>query len=159
MTFDSLCQNARMSMLRTTMKPCDASTSTRYHPVGRVILMFLMIICSTINGYRPIPLPRKLDPTRRLIDPYYHQGRMFQHWNPPKQPKCCDAFSSVSSTRLYGVIFRGKGIPYVDTFEEQRLQDLEIMRASYQQLYDSDYATIQSLQDLAQFVSFQGNVQ
>lgn len=41
-------------------------------------------------------------------------------------------------------------------FEEQRLQDMETLRASYQQLADSDYATIQSLQDLAQYVSFQG---
>ena len=41
-------------------------------------------------------------------------------------------------------------------FEEQRLQDMEALRASYQQLADSDYATIQSLQDLAQYVSFQG---
>lgn len=44
-------------------------------------------------------------------------------------------------------------------FEEQRLQDMETMRVSYQQLVDSDYATIQSLQDLAQFVSFQSSVQ
>ncbi len=44
-------------------------------------------------------------------------------------------------------------------FEEQRQQDMETMRVSYQQLVDSDYATIQSLQDLAQFVSFQSNVQ
>lgn len=44
-------------------------------------------------------------------------------------------------------------------FEEQRLQDLETLRVSYQQLADSDYATIQSLQDLAQYVSFQGGGQ
>ncbi len=41
-------------------------------------------------------------------------------------------------------------------FEEQRLQDMETLRASYQQLADSDYVTIQSLQDLAQYVSFEG---
>ena len=44
-------------------------------------------------------------------------------------------------------------------FEDQRLQDMQAMSQSYQQLADSDYATIQSLQDLAQFVSFQGSVQ
>ena len=30
------------------------------------------------------------------------------------------------------------------------------MSQGYQQLADSDYATVQSLQELAQFVSFQG---
>lgn len=40
-------------------------------------------------------------------------------------------------------------------FEEQRIQDMQLLSESYQQLADSDYATIQSLQDLAQFVSFQ----
>ena len=41
-------------------------------------------------------------------------------------------------------------------FEEQRLQDLQEMQVGYQQLADSDYATLRSLQELAQFVSFQG---
>ena len=41
-------------------------------------------------------------------------------------------------------------------FEEQRLQDLQDMQVGYQQLADSDYATLRSLQELAQFVSFQG---
>ncbi len=43
-------------------------------------------------------------------------------------------------------------------FEEQRRQDMQLMSQGYQQLADSDYATIQSLQELAQFVSYQ-NVQ
>ncbi len=43
-------------------------------------------------------------------------------------------------------------------FEQQRLQDLQDMRAGYQQLVDSDYQTIQSLQQLAQYVSYDGNV-
>lgn len=43
-------------------------------------------------------------------------------------------------------------------FEEQRLEDLQVLSQSYQQLADSDYATIQSLQDLARFVSFQGSL-
>ncbi len=44
-------------------------------------------------------------------------------------------------------------------FEEQRRQDMASWRIGYQQLADSDYATIQSLQDLAQYVSFQDNSQ
>jgi len=40
-------------------------------------------------------------------------------------------------------------------FEEQRLQDLQDMQLGYQQLADSDYATLRSLQELAQYVSFQ----
>ena len=40
-------------------------------------------------------------------------------------------------------------------FEQQRLRDLEDMRVGYQDLVDNDYATIRSLQQLAQFVSFQ----
>ena len=40
-------------------------------------------------------------------------------------------------------------------FEEQRRQDMQAMSMGYQQLADSDYATIQSLQELAQFVSYQ----
>ncbi|MAX07268.1 MAG: hypothetical protein ACJZ8R_00625 [Pseudohongiellaceae bacterium] len=40
-------------------------------------------------------------------------------------------------------------------FEQQRLRDLEDMRVGYQDLVDNDYETIRSLQQLAQFVSFQ----
>ncbi len=43
-------------------------------------------------------------------------------------------------------------------FEAQRMEDLQALNQSYQQLADSDYATIQSLQDLARFVSFQGSL-
>lgn len=43
-------------------------------------------------------------------------------------------------------------------FEQQRLLDLQDMRVGYQQLVDSDYETIRSLEQLAQFVSFQGDV-
>jgi len=43
-------------------------------------------------------------------------------------------------------------------FEQQRLQDLEDMRLGYQELVDSDYATIRSLQQIAQFVSYQGDI-
>ena len=43
-------------------------------------------------------------------------------------------------------------------FEQQRLQDLEDMRGGYQELVDSDYATIRSLQQIAQFVSYQGDI-
>lgn len=43
-------------------------------------------------------------------------------------------------------------------FEEQRLEDLQVLSQGYQQLADSDYATIQSLQDLARYVSFQGSL-
>jgi hypothetical protein len=39
-------------------------------------------------------------------------------------------------------------------FEQQRLQDLQAMRAGYQELLDSDYQTIRSLQQLAQYVSY-----
>jgi hypothetical protein len=42
-------------------------------------------------------------------------------------------------------------------FEQQRLQDLQVMRAGYQQLVDSDYETIRSLNQLAQYVSFQSD--
>lgn len=41
-------------------------------------------------------------------------------------------------------------------FEEQRRQDMQLMSQGYQQLADSDFATVQSLQELARFVSFQG---
>jgi hypothetical protein len=40
-------------------------------------------------------------------------------------------------------------------FEQQRLRDLEDMRIGYQDLVDNDYETIRSLQQLAQFVSYQ----
>lgn len=43
-------------------------------------------------------------------------------------------------------------------FEQQRLQDLQDMRLGYQELVDSDYETIRSLEQLAQFVSFQGQI-
>ena len=39
-------------------------------------------------------------------------------------------------------------------FEDQRLRDLEDMRIGYQQLMDSDYETLRSLKQLAQFVSY-----
>ena len=39
-------------------------------------------------------------------------------------------------------------------FEEQRLRELQDMQLGYQQLADSDYATLRSLQELAQFVSY-----
>jgi hypothetical protein len=42
-------------------------------------------------------------------------------------------------------------------FEQQRLLDLEDMRAGYQELVNSDYETIRSLQQLAQFHSYQGS--
>ena len=32
------------------------------------------------------------------------------------------------------------------------------MRVGYQELVDSDYATIRSLQQIAQFVSYQGDI-
>jgi len=40
-------------------------------------------------------------------------------------------------------------------FEQQRQQDMETVQLSYQQLADSDYDTIRSLQQLTNFVSFQ----
>lgn len=43
-------------------------------------------------------------------------------------------------------------------FEQQRLQDLQAMRAGYQDLLDSDYETIRTLQQLAQYVSYEGNI-
>ncbi|MFK7865015.1 MAG: anti-sigma factor [Pseudohongiellaceae bacterium] len=43
-------------------------------------------------------------------------------------------------------------------FEEQRLRDLEDMRVGYQELMDNDYATVRSIEQLAQYVSFDGNV-
>jgi len=43
-------------------------------------------------------------------------------------------------------------------FEQQRLQDLQAMRAGYEELVDSDYQTISSLRQLAQYVSFDANL-
>jgi hypothetical protein len=43
-------------------------------------------------------------------------------------------------------------------FEEQRIQDLEDMRVGYQELVNNDYETIRSLEQLAQFVSFNDTV-
>ena len=43
-------------------------------------------------------------------------------------------------------------------FEQQRLQDLQAMRAGYEQLADSDYQTISSLRQLAQYVSFEADL-
>ena len=43
-------------------------------------------------------------------------------------------------------------------FEQQRLRDLEDMRVGYQQLVDSDYETIRSLQQLASYVSYEGDI-
>lgn len=43
-------------------------------------------------------------------------------------------------------------------FERQRLQDLEDMRVGYQELVDNDFATIRSLQQIAQFISYQGEI-
>lgn len=43
-------------------------------------------------------------------------------------------------------------------FEQQRLRDLEDMRVGYQQLVDSDYETIRSLEQLAQFVTYREQV-
>jgi hypothetical protein len=39
-------------------------------------------------------------------------------------------------------------------FEQQRLNDLEQVRASYEQLAESDFETLRSLQQLASYVSF-----
>ncbi len=44
-------------------------------------------------------------------------------------------------------------------FEEQRIRDLEDMRVGYQELVNNDYETIRSLEQLAQFVSFNDRVQ
>ncbi len=43
-------------------------------------------------------------------------------------------------------------------FEQQRLLDLQDMRAGYEQLVDSDYETIRSLQQLVNFVGYQGDI-
>ena len=43
-------------------------------------------------------------------------------------------------------------------FEQQRLLDLQDMRVGYEQLVDSDYETIRSLQQLVTYVGYQGDV-
>ncbi|MBL4581231.1 MAG: hypothetical protein JKY29_05380 [Gammaproteobacteria bacterium] len=43
-------------------------------------------------------------------------------------------------------------------FEQQRLLDLQDMRAGYEQLVDSDYETIRSLQQLVNYVGYQSDV-
>lgn len=43
-------------------------------------------------------------------------------------------------------------------FEQQRLLDLQDMRVGFEELVNSDYETIRSLQQLATFVSYEGNV-
>ncbi len=43
-------------------------------------------------------------------------------------------------------------------FEQQRLLDLQDMRAGYEQLVDSDYETILSLRQLVNFVGYQGDI-
>ena len=43
-------------------------------------------------------------------------------------------------------------------FEQQRLLDLQDMRAGYEQLVDSDYETIRSLQQLVNYVGYQGEI-
>lgn len=43
-------------------------------------------------------------------------------------------------------------------FEDQRLRDLEDMRVGYQELIDNDYETVRSIQQLAQYVSFEVEV-
>ena len=42
-------------------------------------------------------------------------------------------------------------------FEAQRQQDLQLMQTSYQRLADSDFQTIRSMQQLANYVQYQGN--
>ncbi len=42
-------------------------------------------------------------------------------------------------------------------FEQQRLLDLQDMRVGYEQLVDSDYETIRSLQQLVNYVGYQGD--
>ena len=42
-------------------------------------------------------------------------------------------------------------------FESQRQQDLQLMQSSYQRLADSDFQTIRSMQQLANYVQYQGN--
>ena len=46
----------------------------------------------------------------------------------------------------------------VGFFEQQRRNDLEQVRASYDQLASSDFETLRSLQQLASYVSFSESV-
>ncbi len=41
-------------------------------------------------------------------------------------------------------------------FEAQRQEDLQLMEASYQRLVDSDFQTVRSMQQLANYVQYQG---
>jgi len=43
-------------------------------------------------------------------------------------------------------------------FEQQRLLDLQDMRVGYEQLVDSDYETIRSLEQLVNYVGYQGDI-
>jgi enoyl-CoA hydratase/carnithine racemase len=43
-------------------------------------------------------------------------------------------------------------------FEQQRLLDLQDMRAGYEQLVDSDYETIRSLRQLVNYVGYQSDI-
>lgn len=43
-------------------------------------------------------------------------------------------------------------------FEQQRQQDLQSVQAGYQQLADSDYQTLQNVQQLANLVRYQGDI-
>ncbi|MDX1490832.1 MAG: hypothetical protein R3332_06065 [Pseudohongiellaceae bacterium] len=44
----------------------------------------------------------------------------------------------------------------IEYFDLQRQQDLQLLQSSYQQLADSDYETIRSVQQLASYVQYQG---
>ena len=69
--------------------------------------------------------------------------------------------NSRNTELLQAVIYQNQqdtvtGLEQIFTvFEQQRLRDLEDMRVGYQQLMDSDYETLRSLRQLAQFVSYQ----
>ena len=41
-------------------------------------------------------------------------------------------------------------------FEAQRQQDMQLLQSSYQRLADSDFQTIRSVQQLANYVQYQG---
>jgi hypothetical protein len=43
-------------------------------------------------------------------------------------------------------------------FEQQRILDLQDMRTGYEQLVDSDYETIRSLQQLVNYVGYQSDI-
>jgi len=44
----------------------------------------------------------------------------------------------------------------IEYFDLQRQQDLQLLQSGYQQLADSDYETIRSVQQLASYVQYQG---